>query len=438
MHDCGALLDEFEDGAFAKLGVPELERVLVDGGELYFSFLFPKALTKRERLFVTARHPLNRAGRRLCKIATVYYYLSFNKPSFIKACRPNSHGSFRNIGFEAKRRLFGDNIGFIFSKQGDVSSKRVPFLSGLRQKLESALDMRLSDSELIRIGSGGSVVIDFGKVIVRMPQNHFGQERCNRNFSTLQRLCSFHLSLKTPNALLRGSLAHQSYFVESKIPGKSLDLNPSVGRFYTYLERQAYRFISNKELKVGVIDENSFDHLVKREFECINPWVRKPDRDILNRLLDTIHSRILSGHVPTVIQHGDFKKSNFLVSRLFPFRLTAVIDWDMGAVPGLPLVDLLSLLTAGRQLPNPSIPQAIWSLIAAKQYDPFIADYLQRMGISVANAKLLGLLAIIRYLNHFYYDPEIKKDQSWYDRFIRDCVLPASQYCLSEKAPPHA
>lgn len=411
----------------------EAIRVLRDGGSWYYSYIFPKNESLFKRLFAEKYCGLTSLHGILWKAACVYHHESFEKLFFVKICNHRNWLKEKPRLFQIKRRLIGENIGFIARKGHDNCKGTGCLLSKIRSKVEEELGLYLSDTDIIRAGSGGSVVVDFGEVILRIPQTKFAEYRCKKNYSALAKLKNSSIGIEVPQAMSHGTIHGEDYFAESKIIGMSLDLHKLSQVDKESIYKQAYALLIDRDKVVlGCMDELFFQLLVYREFEEISPYISSSDRSVLNRVLDLMKDRFISEKLLLVIQHGDFKSSNFICSNGYRKKLIGIVDWDMSSIPGIPLIDLFSLQMDKNGITKKTLVKEIWPMTMITGKNNPIKRYIRRMGISEMSLKLIGVLVIIRYLNKFYWPKEIKKHPEWYKDFISGCLIPVSLRCISE------
>jgi SAM-dependent methyltransferase len=418
----------------------EMERILRDGGECYISILFPDNISYLKRVFFRRCMPFLKSyfNNNFREIANIYHYKTFDNLSFVKVCWRNKSCYPGQIFFQTKRRLFGNNIGMIYQKRVEkrINKQQNYFLQEVKKKLGENLNIRLSVPDLLRVGSGDSLVADYGKVIVRIPLTETGLQRCMNNFATLKRLANIKSIIQFPRALTNGNIYGQPYFAESKILGISMDMYKLSGTSFKNIHSQAYNLLIDKEwFTLEKMNERNFDLLVKNEVNKLIPYVSSNDCQVLNEILKLMSQFFICENLPLIIQHGDFKTSNFIYSHGLRKRLVGIIDWDMASNPGLPLIDLFSMQIYKHNVKNKDLNhyvKDIWPLTIANEENKLIYDYIGKMNISVASLKLIAVFAIIRYLNKYYYVPEIKRNPAWYNEMISGYLIPICLECLSK------
>ncbi|HVX67332.1 MAG TPA: phosphotransferase, partial [Bryobacteraceae bacterium] len=105
--------------------------------------------------------------------------------------------------------------------------------------------------------------------------------------------------------------------------------------------------------------------------------------------------------LPLVFSHGDYSIDNVLMSGRPP-RVTGVIDWDLAAQNGLPLLDFLYFLaTATRKAQRVGIGRVFSQTIFPMRFDPLAREALHRYcRVLDIPRRLLAPLAVVTWLHH--------------------------------------
>lgn len=411
-----------------------IKRVLDNDGICYASYAFPSDTSPIKRLFPESLTNLTNHGKKMSDIACLYHYESLENPSLIKICYYRNLFKSKSYFFQIKRRLFGNNFGFIKIKSPKVLNDRLNFIQELCHELKDKLGLQLSSPDIVRGGSGGSAVLDYGQAIIRLPLNETGLHRCRNNYTSLEKLQNIHLGIMIPKPLMQGCLHGQHYFAESKIFGISMDLNKLSSKNYDKIHDESYDLLINKSLiTLGYMNSHYYKSIVEQEFEDITPFISSEDIFILNEVMDLMKDNFISQRIPVVIQHGDFKSTNFIASRGFRKKLRGIIDWDMARIPGLPLIDLFTMIIYKNSAKLSTFVKEIWPLSMVINKNNYIRNYLSKFRISINSSKLIALFAVIRYLNRYYHVEEIKRHPDWYEEMIKKCLIPYCIQCLSNE-----
>lgn len=190
---------------------------------------------------------------------------------------------------------------------------------------------------LMRIQFGGESTT----TIVRIPMEPRSRMRCKKNYQFLSQTKQY-IPAHVPRTIACGDVDGQEYFAESALDGIAVD---------------------EPHFPLGVIAAEATQVLVD-----LHRASMRTDREGLMRFVDQIFTSAreshlitadeevdcgaycrasLSGGVPTVLFHGDYKIENVIVDSK-QFHLKGIIDWDLAHEQGAPLIDLLFLLTYRR------------------------------------------------------------------------------------------
>jgi aminoglycoside phosphotransferase (APT) family kinase protein len=208
-----------------------------------------------------------------------------------------------------------------------------------------------------------------------------------------------------PRLVLSGSASGCPYFVETAVAGEPVSAllasrhrTASAARaaldwitaFHTHTaERRAPGDEPIKELVLGPLD---------RAFDAFRFPEWRPGFDRLRALLK---GALAGSGLPLVHFHGDYSVDNVLVSGN-PARVTGVIDWDLAAQNGLPLLDVLYFLaTMARATRREPIGQVFRETIFPMRFDTETRAALDRYcGALEIPARLIAPLAVVTWLHH--------------------------------------
>jgi hypothetical protein len=419
-----------------------IDSILIEGGMFYFSFYKnPEMLKSKFKLWpLKARVEKYIKDNGFEKKGTLQHYESFSNLYFVRIFKPSMFKNLRIFYKYCKSKLNDDNCGFIFQKKGASfrTQQTNLLISRIKTDIEAKIRIKLKAEELIRIGSNDSLVVDFGPVIVRLPQTDTAENFCYNNFETLKILARETIPVQIPIPLANGEVDKQRYFVESKLVGVSLDTSRCLTKQVPSIIQQAYNFLINPCLLLGSIDASDFERLVNIPFAVIGERLTSSDSLILGEVYKKIKAIIFVISLPKVICHGDFKFSNFICSRNPEPMLLGIIDWECSSVPGLPLYDLFTMLVWSKRCDqNDSeyrVAQRIWNLVSSADIDPMLLCYMEALHIDSRLLKPLSILSMIVYLNNNFY-PEVRNGESWYQEMVTGCLIPACEQFLVETEP---
>jgi len=131
----------------------------------------------------------------------------------------------------------------------------------------------------------------------------------------------------------------------------------------------------------------------------------------LRRLRRAVHARLVGSTVPLVWQHGDYKLENLIFDERSR-EPAAVIDWELAAPAGLPLLDLYYLLIYRRiTRGEASDVLELVSEMAAGRWQSAEAEMIALYAREVAVPAELSTACIAVFLVHhigirFAYDPD--------------------------------
>ena len=352
---------------------------------------------------------------------SVYHYKGFNCPSFMRFVSASMPFDYRGAIFGLKRRLWGDNIGAVFTKGADSADS---ILISIKCQLEASLDVFLSNPHMIRNGSGGSYVVEFGDVIVRLPVTGQGGNRCAHNFMILNLLLKCACELDVPKPLGTGYINGNNYYAESRVNGLSLDLNELSPESDKLVFRQAVKILQKFSLG-RYLDSSEISNVVEKEFSLLIEYIPHEYVYKFEKLQEHVLNVFDIDKLTAVIQHGDFKQSNFLVAENNVEIITGLIDWDMASIPGLPLLDLLTLLFYQKEGSATYYYEGVWEIVNNPNdtESKLIDEYCSLLGITSNSKKMLGVCAIIWIVNNFFSD-EVKKDSAWSKEVMKNFILP--------------
>ncbi len=412
MHDL-CIENKVASGDSATL-LESTEPLLVDGGQLYIS----RSYSSREYWFarILDRQPF-RIPRTLKSSANIEHYNNFLSPSYVRYFERPGLGSI-------KYKIRGANTGTVFIKRtgSEISSPRL--IDRIQHSIEKQLDFRIDACDLVRIGSGASLVADFGPVIARIPQSAEAIARCKRNYSALQYLATMDMRIQIPKPLCSLSVEECYVTVESRVHGVSLDIRPDLARKNAHkIFEDALHFLVSPSCRMGTMNEALFDELISGSLRRVMGMAGTEHTELFNRVIESIKNNLVAEQIATVVAHGDFKPSNFLVNESTG-HLVGLIDWDRSSLPGLPLRDYLTFLSYGSTESVPSMIEYMFNCASLEAPDPIHRLYTNELRIGHDSFRMLSLLAGIRTITHFY-DSRHDTTNRQLNELIKSTVIPA-------------
>lgn len=420
------------------LDFDQISNIIKTGGILYLTFeiMTTSLLIKLIKGIIKISVEMKLGTLDFKKLCTVQHYESFSNLHYVRIFRKNGIKTIREIYDNTKDKIKGDIAGYIFQKNSrecDVES-----LKTLTQIIEADIEIKnnikLKSGTLARIGSTGSLVVDYGSTIVRLPQSESAEKYCSRNYEMLKNLSCTDKLILTPQPITQGCVCGQLYYAESKIDGISLDNRQISLELIPHIIHQAYNFLINTDFTDCRSKDFVNQEIIESLFEIIGKDLIKTDYDILSKVSSEIKKLVSMNSLPLVACHGDFKFSNFICSKNPEINFVGVIDWEFSSNRGLPLYDLITLLIWNGKVRNDTeyrLAQRMWDLVDSSIVDPLIYDYMEKLKINIELLKPITILSMITYLNNAFYQ-EIKDTECWYREMVTECLIPACKKFLME------
>ncbi len=429
LHDIGAERAWFE-GSSGGIIMREISRILTAKGECYFSFMDSNAyhgFKKNSLLKLIMRN----GKESLKRSSVIEYYPDLKYPYFIRITRTNVRWlKLKDIFNMARIAVLRNSCGILLQKETiGTDGRNRSLLESIRESIQEKVGFKLKDNGIVRLGTAGSVTVDFGSAIARLPQTDVGLKRCKNNYKVLKKLARLELPMNTPKCILTDYYGGQYFFVESKLKGISLDLFSIAPGQLKKIYEDAASFLISDSLRLGFMDQSSFSSLVDYEIKQLYPFLRSSERRLLEEFRIFAQDIFLEEGLPLVIQHGDFKYSNFLYEKRV--GLKGVIDWDLGKIPGLPLIDFLMLrfydLCSQKE---GTFTEYVFRMINGLSIDDRIVEFADRVKIPDACLYPLLFMGLMQYVNDYWHNIEVKRTTEWYDRVVLQYLVPACSIIL--------
>jgi Phosphotransferase enzyme family/Methyltransferase domain len=382
----------------------ELARVLADGGSLFVSFerrRVPPGPLRRTppRLRATVRE----LRRRLRIRASIFHFPSLDDASLVQyVAHRRRRLADRWLAF--RRWITGTNVGLVLVKSpADPEPPHV--LEQIRARVADLGRGVPTAPRSVFFGTGGSLVADLGTVVVRLPQHEAAAGRCAANLAALRKLAESADLALAPHPLGEGALRGQRFFVESRLDGVSMDEESVRPTVRAAIRDQAIELLMSKpDMYVGPTDPRAIEALVEQEFAGLTPFVALAERAVLDRMAERMCGILADAQVPMVIHHGDFKCSNFRYDTSPRVRLTGIVDWDLASIPGLPVLDLLTIHFDAPDTPFATLPRLFYGLAHTANIPAIVRRYATSWDLSMPVVHQLALLATAKHLNrHFHF-----------------------------------
>jgi len=263
------------------------------------------------------------------------------------------------------------------------------------------------------------------RVIIRIPRTAVARARAERNFRALERLHRSDVLTPAqraliPEPLLEGCCYDYPYYVEQIVDG-----DPRDERSQSSWEPGALQFITSLHLKTRqyhIVTEElyqaQFADPVRRihQFTCL---AGSGDSSVFARLIDAMRV-VIGERLPFVWSHGDFALGNCLYAS--SGHLSAVVDWELFAAEGLPLLDLLQCMPVpGESNSHPRWQRfdAIADLLGrdpSVQSNRELAQYARDLGLP---RTVMPVLLMMHWVDHVANRIEGRRsDRVWMDRRV--------------------
>ncbi len=273
-----------------------------------------------------------------------------------------------------------------------------------------------------------------GGAIVRVPLDDRGEQACSihhRAVETLSRESRIPRMLRTlfPTPIATGTYERQRFFVESALPGET------GRRYYSHRRRRYDRAIVNAAEVLSAlrrateqpvkIDATEFDRLCGRWLGELLAFVRGDVRADLEAIQQWLERTLIGTTVPLGWHHGDYDLANLLYGP--DDAVTAILDFEAFDARGLPLVDLLVLLTR-RLIRRHGLPFGTVFVRASltRTLPPLEAELFAREQRRIgADERLCRAMALCCWLNHLRLrrDTWLVRSPSWLESNLHEVVV---------------
>ncbi len=150
-----------------------------------------------------------------------------------------------------------------------------------------------------------------------------------------------------PENLAQGRYESQAYYLETFLPGRSLDQLPAadtpkqiqaIFELWFGIQRRLSRRVK--------IDASAFDDLAGDLARRLQAWLAPAAAETtrLQRVVEYCHRTFAGRELQLSLVHGDFSIKNILVDAGTQ-QVTGVIDWDLADFLSVPLLDVLHFFT---------------------------------------------------------------------------------------------
>lgn len=318
--------------------------------------------------------------------------------------QPGSHPAF------LRSLLRGHAFGLLALKDSSTDSLLGCVLGRVEQRLLDGAAIK--PERLVFASPNGLTVLarcqnSPRRFVIRIPLDNQSSQRNQANRRALEATEGLEVALwgRLPRLALSDSVCDSPFSVETALPGvpagtfvvRREDGVPAVTAALDWITalhaRTAKRCPAGgepiKRLVTAPLD---------RAFEAFRFPQWRAGFDHLRRLLT---AALQGSGLPLVFSHGDYSVDNVLLSTN-PLRVTGVIDWDLSAQNGLPLLDVFYFLaTAARTMRSQPIGTVFREIVFPMRFGAAETAALERYCNALAIPKhLLAPLAVLTWLHH--------------------------------------
>lgn len=272
----------------------------------------------------------------------------------------------------------------------------------------------LSDKIVLSLGRGRG---PHGERMVVVPFTEVGRRRRHHEAQILQqaRRLPEGLRAKIPRPLGAGKFRNTSFVVIEELRGLCVDspvrdLESICAAATDFLVRLHQH--SSADL---LMNADRWNELCGGLFAAAAIRHRGA-RPLLGRIEAHVRRMVLGASLPAVWMHGDFKIENIVVDRATR-QPSGVIDWELSQLRGLPLLDLLYLLTYNHMLRrDEGFHRAYRNVVLAGDWRPWesrlLDTYVDRLSIDpVLTDAMVAMLPIHALACRLTYDMSTTKDR---------------------------
>lgn len=236
-------------------------------------------------------------------------------------------------------------------------------------------------------------------VVMRLATSEDGRDAVSINADALEALKG---QKEIPQLMARGEMGGFDYSVEECVEG--LHAESFEGRYNSLVDKAVRLLLDIQERSASsvILAEHQYDRLVTEEIIQLDGFCRGRERQDLAVVSEYLDLFLRGSSISLLRTHGDFKLGNVLFTA--GGHPCGIIDWEMSDSRGLPLLDIILLVTdtSASEL-DTKLPAVFCSQVLTNQLRPFLQNVLdeakERLGVSEEISKALKMIFWIRYLN---------------------------------------
>jgi hypothetical protein len=257
--------------------------------------------------------------------------------------------------------------------------------------------------------SVGQACTPYGEKIIVLPLNAHVAARRRHEAIMLQTLACTGVQLASmiPTFYGEGCVHRQQYFVQSELPGVSVDVD---GPWLYEITQRAAQLLCTFHAETArsqIIDDAVFTRLFSHPLQCCIDKLGATIKDSVGPIEAILREQVCGRRMPGVWTHGDYKIENVLIDR-HTLAIRGVIDWDLSQPEGLPLLDLLYLIAYNRVIrEGKTIADFFLDHILPKRFSPFEESVYHAYiwGIDI-DSVIIDALHIMFWVHHVAYRVE--------------------------------
>lgn len=266
---------------------------------------------------------------------------------------------------------------------------------------------RLPALDHLGVGSGSVFRIVTPESMIRILEAENMAERCRNNYEALGRLQRLGLPFRTPAPVSQGNFQGKSYFVESMVEGKEAPYLK-----FDAAERARHRTAAIATLSAfhqntrqdAVIDGALFEQHFGRPLDAFRSHLDKDTAARIQDFKEEIRRRLTGKKLPLVHLHGDYKITNLLWNEEGDLR--SVIDWDLSAEKGLPLMDLLIYKGFDASVARKEHPWSeIRSAVVNSNFNADEKNYIDAFKLDPFLIRAIAVMTVAHYAQKLIVEP---------------------------------
>jgi aminoglycoside phosphotransferase (APT) family kinase protein len=289
---------------------------------------------------------------------------------------------------------------YFFDSPVFVASKKLPqdsFLECLLHRMQEQLGLREVPKIRSNIISNENTIVFFlelegdGKAVLKLPlcETSLGRVESDRKMiEKAHEVCAPEVRPLLPRVLCYDVLLGQPYFVRSYVPGVSASLLVHSREEYSRVVADAAGILLQwhqaSHRVVQVTPEVCERHFVIY-FRQARPYL-PAHLGLLDEIQGFLQEACMGQPISLGLMHGDFHLNNLMIDPAAR-RISGILDWDMGEMDGLPMLDLFHLLVSKeRGLRDWGIGEAFNKVLLPNAFDPeerqLVEEFRCALGIS--------------------------------------------------------